>query len=310
MRLALGLIFLPLSLVGCSQILGIQDPSTGDDGGRPDGGGGGIDAPVTGDHLQFTVASIAVAKGQRARFRVLRINEAGQPTDVTLDPMLSVTSDMPSGTLGTDTDTGVRYFTGVTDGNPMLHATYPGVGGASILASVTTFTCHPVINEFQTGGAATSDEFVEIYNPCVTPQLVDNWTLNYRAAATNGGTDNALLITLKGTMAVGELRLYANALYTAATPLDTWSNTGLLDKGGSVGLRDTNTKIVDSVGYGTAVADNPFVEGTPAPAPSAGQSMVRGPFDGRDNAVGAGDGDNKLDFSAATAPTPGTLNFP
>jgi hypothetical protein len=308
-RAALALIIVPL--VGCSQVLGIQDPSTGDDGGRPDGGGGPTDAPPSGDHLELSLTNPTIAQGQRVRFQVFRVPPSGQKSDVTGDAGLSLTLDGDqNGTLGQD-DT-ARLFDATKTGNTTLRVALSGVSPVSTLIAVTMFTCHPVINELQTGGTAgAGDEFVEIFNPCAAVQPVAGWTLNYRAAATTGATDDNLLITLAGTMAIGEVRLYVSPGYSGTTPTPTaaWVSGGLADKGGSVGLRDatTNPKIVDSVGYGTAA--NPFVEGMAAVAPPAGQSIVRGPFDGRDNGIGAVDGDNKSDFTVAAAPSPGALNF-
>lgn len=315
MRLALGLLLVPL--VGCSQILGIQDPSIGSDGGHD---AGQTDGPPIGDHLEFSIGNFSVAQQQAARFQVLLVHQSGQKEDVTGSATLTLTADTPAtGTLGQD-DT-ARIFSGAASGSTKLVAAYPSALSASIIATVTTFTCHPVINEFQTGASAGankgSDEFVEIFNPCTNAQPVDGWTLDYRSFGVITpvtAADTFTLITLAGTMAKGEVRLYSSSLYTGTNPVPiaSWDSTskGLNDMGGSLGLRNATGTLVDSVGYGDAAPGNVFIEGSPSLAPPPSGSVSRSPFDGRDDGIGTVDGNNVTNFAITTTTTPGALNFP
>lgn len=311
MRLALGLMIVPL--VGCSQILGIEDPSTGSGAGTD----AAIDAPPLGDHLEFSVGNFAVAQQQRARFQVLLVHQSGQKEDVTGNPSLSVTTDSANGTLGQD-DT-ARLFDGVTSGSAKLVATYPAALSASIIATVTAFTCHPVINELQTGAGngKAADEFVEIYNPCTADISVAGWALAYRAFSniSADGTANdtfPALVTLAGTITRGTFRLYVGSAFSGTEITDgSWPvNMGLNDMGGALGLRDATGKLVDSVAYGDAMTGNVFIEGAPSLAPPPAGSVSRAPFDGRDDGIGAVDGNNSTNFAITTNTTPGAHNFP
>jgi hypothetical protein len=310
-RLALGLLIVPV--VGCSQILGIQDPSAGSDGGRD---AGPIDAPPTGDHLEFSIGNFSVAQQQMARFQVLLVHQSGQKEDVTGSTMLTVTSQTPAtGTLGQD-DT-ARIFSAAATGSSKLVAAYPSALSASIIATVTTFTCHPVINEFQTGGTAGgSDEFIEIYNPCTADMPVANWTLDYRSfnvvTPVDPINDTFTLITLAGTITKGGFRLYVGSKYSGTETTDgAWgTNMGLADMGGSIALRDATGKVVDSLGYGDVMAGNVFIEGAACLAPPPSGSVSRSPFDGNDAGIGAVDGNNSTNFAITTTTTPGARNFP
>lgn len=309
MRLGLGLLIVPL--VGCSQLLGIQDPSAGSGSGTD----AAIDGPPTGDHLEFSVGNFAIAQQQAARFQVLLVHPSGQKEDVTGSPMLTLTSQTVATGALTQDDT-ARIFTAGATGSSKLVAAYPSASSASIIATVTTFTCHPVINEFQTGGSAGgSDEFIEIYNPCTTDISVANWTLDYRSfdvVTAVDAADTFTLITLTGTIGKGGFRLYVGSKYSGTVTTDgAWGTSmGLASIGGSLGLRDATGKLVDSLGYGDVMAANAFIEGAPCLAPPPSGSMSRSPFDGRDDGIGAVDGNNSTNFAITTATTPGARNFP
>ena len=305
MRLGLGLLIVPL--VGCSQILGIQDPNAGSGSGTD----AAIDGPPAGDHLEFSIGNFSIAQQQAARFQVLLVHQSGQKEDVTGSTMLTVTSQTAATGALTQDDT-ARIFSAGATGSSKLVAAYPSASSASIIATVTTFTCHPVINEFQTGGATAADEFVEIFNPCTTSLSVDGWTLKYRAAKTTMASDDTLAVTLAGTMAAGEVRLYASTAFTGTGTVipPMWTTAVMAADGGGLGLRDSAQTLIDAVGYGTAIAGNPFIEGSVATAPPPSQSLSRSPFDGRDDGIGALDGNNSANFTVTAATTPGARNFP
>ena len=177
------------------------------------------------------------------------------------------------------------------------------VGPADAPPDVDTRDCTMKINEVQTGGAtAALDEFVELYNTCPDrPFPLAGYSLVYRS---DTGVTNVLLISFAAQVVPASHPFFlcanASANYTGPTPDATYPATnGLRDVGGGLALLGPNGAIVDSVGWGTAT--NAFVEGMPAPAPAAGQSIGRIP-DGHDTGL------NASDFMIATTPTPGAAN--
>jgi hypothetical protein len=173
-----------------------------------------------------------------------------------------------------------------------------GSAGAHGAADAGTRMCTVKINEIQTGGATALDEFVELYNTCPEQPLdLSGYTLVYRSAA--GTTDYIRVSFTGGGFTAGKpYFVCANTGY--AGPADAWYTDGLADAGGGLALRAPDQHIVDSVGWGTAT--NAFVEGSPAPAPSAGQSIARIP-DGHDT------DNNSADFHLTASPTsPGEPN--
>jgi hypothetical protein len=289
-------------LLGCSSLLGIEEPSPGPIDG---GGGDAIDAPG-GEHLLFNVPDFQLAQQQSARVHVVLVHADTSMVDVTQtatyksDNEAIVGIDGPGVIKSVDTQSGFATITASLD----------GAASATVKVTVKTTQCHPVINELKTAGTSGADEWVEIYNPCATPMVVDGWTLDYRAATNAGATDGMPMVTLTGTMAVGEFRLFVGADYVGPpTPDGMWPGmTGILQAtNGAVGLRAgaiSAGPIVDSVGYGTVTSGNPFLESTAAPAMSANVSASRVPFDGKD------DDDGKNDFKITQTPTPHALNEP
>jgi hypothetical protein len=299
-RAVLALTMVPL--LGCSTLLGIEEP-TGIDGGGMDG----IDAPG-GEHLLFNVPDFQLAQLQSARVHVVLVHTDTSMVDVTQTATYKSDNE-PLVAIG---GPGVIKSIDTQSGSATITASLDGAASATVKVSVKTTLCHPVINELQTAGASSADEWVEIYNPCTMPVPVDGWTLDYRAASNAGATDGMLLVTLTGTIAAGDFRLYAGAGYVGPpSPDDSWgggSGGALALASGAVGLRGgpiSMPPLVDSVGYGTTVASlNPFLESTAAPTMSAGVSASRAPFDGKD------DDDGKNDFKVTPTPTPRALNEP
>ncbi len=218
--------------------------------------------------------------------------DTGTPdTDATSEAATDaeVGTDTGTGDTGTGTDTGTGDSGGATD---------------SDAASDAPLGCHPVINEVQSrgvgsdAGAAASDEFIEIYNPCSIDFTVSGWKLAYRSAA---GTTETTLVTLSGTIPGGGYLLYTSPTSTSlALANGTWSSSGIADDG-SAGLKDTAGTVLDSVGWGAAVLTNPFVRKAPAPQPLAAQSIGRVPS-------GSDTGDNSVDFKKITTPSPKAAN--
>jgi hypothetical protein len=307
-------VFLAL-LGGCSSLLGIEDPKPRSDGGSPDGA---VDAPddtqQATDHLTFSLGDVRIAQDQAVHVHVSHVHIDGSTDDVT------ATADYRSSdTSVASVDPGV-IRAGAQAGSTTITAMLGPATPATMAVIVTSFLCHPVINELTTGdtsGSATAaaDEWVEIYNPCTTARDVTGWTLVYRAATNVSGGDNNLMATLDGQMAPGEYRLFAGIGF-AGTPDGTpWTNpSGILQQtNGAVGLRagamSTGT-LVDAVAYGTVSLGHPFVELHATPPMAHGKSASRLPFDGKDDGDATSDGDGAADFQIILTPTPRAPNAP
>ena len=159
-----------------------------------------------------------------------------------------------------------------------------------------------MVNELMVAtNQSASYEFVEIYNPCSSSIDLTGWKLLYRAAA--GTTDTTIYTWASGSVASQKYVLLAGSGFTGTANPDGTLSNGLAKAGGGVALRDAQSTIVDSVGYGTAT--NAFIEGTVAPVPpttdAPGNSISRTP-NGKDT------GDNGVDFQVSTTPTPKAQN--
>ncbi len=139
-----------------------------------------------------------------------------------------------------------------------------------------------VVAEVVTGGASASDEFVELAN--IGPGVVDLAGLEVAYVTSSGAT-----VTRKAawttTIVVdpGRRVLLANGAGLYAAVADATYSGGLAATGGAIVLRPTGGTAIDAVGWGDA--GNAYVEGAPAPAPGAGQSIERGHADTNDNAA-------------------------
>jgi hypothetical protein len=284
-------------LVGCSSLLGIEDPSPRGDGGVPP------DVPTTSkDRLAFSLTDVKLAQTQIVRLHVLLVHEDSSMLDVTASAMY-LSDNTAIAAIG---GPGVIHG-GAQAGSATITASLGMANPATMKATVTTATCHPVINELSPGSAASATaEWVEIYNPCKDPVDVSTWTLVYRGASTTG-SDTSTLMSLTGSMNSGEIRLYAGSGYTGANDGQWGTGLGLGANDGAVGLRagpkDTGS-LVDSVAYGNVISSHLFMEvSSTLPLPN-GKSAARLPFDGNDS------NNNGADFVIVTAETPHALNVP
>ncbi len=185
------------------------------------------------------------------------------------------------------------------------------LSGAPDLGAVASAGCGVKVNEIVTatlhsGTKAASDEFVEIFNSCSTPQSLSGWSLRYRSSGNNGGAskpDITLVSDLQKTISPGAHLVWSGADYSG--PTDGALAAGLADTGGGVAVVDNNDFIVDSVAYGPVVSSHNFLEGNPAPLPPVteqpGTAIARLP-DGTDS------DDNQADFQLTTKVTPKAAN--
>lgn len=131
-----------------------------------------------------------------------------------------------------------------------------------------------LVAEIVTGGVSASDEYVEIANAGEEPADLAGLEVAY---ATSSGTTVSRKVAWATslTLAPGQHLLLANAAGSYAAAADAVYSGGIAATGGALVLRATGGAVVDAVGWGDAV--NAFVEGSPAPAPAAGQSIERRP---------------------------------
>lgn len=151
-----------------------------------------------------------------------------------------------------------------------------------------------LLSEVQTAGAGdSSQEFIEIYNAGSSDMFLDDMRVAYRSA--KGETDTTVYRFTVDDMirSHGYFLLVRSNKNVGRTP-DALFETGLANAGGGLALRESDNRIVDSLGWGTA--SNVFVEGTAAVAPDAGSSLERVVLLDTDN--------NGTDFRIQLAPNP------
>src|SRR6266511_312857 len=205
----------------------------------------------------------------------------------------------PAGEPGTQLDSisdlnGLACSSGSVSGT--VSVSVASTGEITLKCSLPTPSLR--INEVMTGtSSAAANEFVEIVNAGSATADLSGYRLVYRSAT--GSTDVTLATVPPATsLAAGARYVFGGSAFTG-TAAQSFT-TGLASSGGGVGLRDPAGRLVDSAGYGSGTS-NGFVEGAPAAAPPAGQSISRIP-DGHDT------DDNASDFSVTASPTPGAAN--
>ncbi|MBK7537264.1 MAG: Ig-like domain-containing protein [Myxococcales bacterium] len=182
--------------------------------------------------------------------------------------------------------------------------------GATITATIGTISdssaiggCKIVINEFQVRGTTASDEFIELASNCTSEQSLVGLRIAYRSATNANpidGADSSLVVTLAGTMAVGEHVFYVNSAVAGSYTGERGTFTNGMADAGGLGLRvGVSATVVDMVGWGGAT--NLFFETARVTAPNATQSAARTP--------NRADTDNNFaDFALVTVKTPGAAN--
>lgn len=295
-------------LVGCSNLLGIQDPSTGSGSGTDSGTGSdaSVDAPPSGTYLRFSAGSdIKLATRQRARLHVVLMHNADVVRDVSADAGLTITgaNAIASGAVAQ----GLVSVDGLSAGAVTLLAHYSGADDGMLNVAVAAAPCTPVVNEFQTGsGADPAIEFIEIYDPCTDATfVVDGWKLGYRAFDNVGAADSSTLTALTGSMTFGQFRVYGSMAYAGPVELgSTRWGSALQQMSAGIALEDMAGTPKSKVAYGKVSASHPFIDGNPAPMMINDKFGARGPFEGNDS------GDASKDFTLVGTATPGAANNP
>jgi hypothetical protein len=153
---------------------------------------------------------------------------------------------------------------------------------------------HIIINEIQTAGASSSDEFVEIFNPSDTSIILDGYKLSKK---TKTGTESTLLssatsIKFLGIIPAHGYFLIAHPDYKGSLPADLiYSSSSSISSDSTLLLYDKSGTLLDKVGFGAAIDS----EGSPASNPSSNQSIERNDFSDTDN--------NTADFSTNISPS-------
>jgi hypothetical protein len=197
-------------------------------------------------------------------------------------------------------NSGTQITAQVPDGatNGTVSVTGPG-GTATSSGSFTVESPDEVkINEVQTDGATSQDEFVELHNGATGPADIGGCKLVYR---TGGGTSDILLATVPASTSIlaDGYYLFGGTGYDGVATADRTFSVDLDAVGGGLALQYPNGAIIDMVGYGSAT--NAFVDGTAAAAPPSGQSIGR-------HSTGADTDDNSTDFGVIASPTPKLVN--
>ncbi len=170
-------------------------------------------------------------------------------------------------------------------------------------AASAAIATHVVISQVETGTTSSaSQEFIELYNPTSQDLALSGWSVEYKAATSTDVASNWVRhASLAGAIKAYSFYLIAPTAYLSGADAN-WSAT-LAGSGGTIRLKDANGSVVDQLGYGDSA--NAAEGGTPAVAPSAGQSIERLP--GRLDA-GNGNGidtdNNAADFILEPTPTP------
>jgi len=150
---------------------------------------GSVDAnvgPAIADHVELSTGNVVLAQAQQTTIRASLVFTDATSQDVTATASWSSTASGVASVVA-------GVVTGITSGGPATITAMASGLSAHITATVTTATCHPVINEVQAGGSDGADEWIELYNPCTTTIDVSTWTLVYRSAGAVSGNDTNTL---------------------------------------------------------------------------------------------------------------------
>jgi hypothetical protein len=254
------------------------------------------------DRITLSLGDFRMAQLQRVRLHAIAVLTDSTMLDVTASATYS-TDNAAVAAVGAPGEVDAGSQAGMATISAGLGAARAG----TVVVTVTAKQCRPVINEFQTGTAASADdEWVEILNPCTAAIDVNGWTLVHRGANTTGTQDSNLMMTLTGQLAPGELKLFAGPTFGGAND-GQWTTGFLGQANGGIALRmgprDTGP-IADALTYGLVAAMHPFTEGTSIPAMVNDRTAQRLPFDGRDDDSGS------TDFQQVMMGSPRTFNVP
>lgn len=152
-----------------------------------------------------------------------------------------------------------------------------------------------IISGLQTASLnSTSDEFIELLNPTANSIDISGWQLQYRSASAANGTDCTKGWGTKATIGSSSIEPGGHYSLTSGGYLNgsTSFTAGLASAAGTVRVIDGTKTAIDALAWGGASCGL----GAPAPAPDAGQSLVR------KSGLDGEHADNSSDFFAQTFP--------
>ncbi len=154
----------------------------------------------------------------------------------------------------------------------------PAENGIDASSSSLPAPRHLVLAAIQIAGAATSDDFVKIYNPTQSDVTIGGWKLRKKSST---GTDSSLReFPAESVIAAGGYFTWASSANGFAQSIGAdVSSTGTLAVNNSVALLTNDGTQVDAVAWGNGA--NQYVEGAPYPEnPGANQALQRKFIDG------------------------------
>jgi hypothetical protein len=154
-----------------------------------------------------------------------------------------------------------------------------------------------VINEVQTHGRRSNDQWIELYNPCSVAVSLRNFMLVYRSHSAI--KDIYTLAMIDDVVDADGYYVIADSGHHGNADIKPFNEGSLDETAGGVAIRDDSGAIIDSIAWGHS--DNGFAQGQPATACSAGSSMARLPN-------GVNTHDDSVDFRVTQSPTPGAAN--
>lgn len=132
---------------------------------------------------------------------------------------------------------------------------------------------HVVVSEVQisgdTEGFASTDEFVELYNPTDNPVSLEGWELYKKTQAADA--EELLVATLSGQIPANGFFLIAHENFNGSTSADITYSSQAFSDDNSIILKDSENNVVDLLGLGDASLN----ETQTAQAPVANRSLER-----------------------------------
>jgi Lamin Tail Domain len=224
-------------------------------------------APTT-TNAQATSATMAAAPAQTSSMPAPVVTYSAPSSSAAAVASTTVATTQPTETTTTQvaaTSTDVSTTSSETDTTTTSTAQTTPVETASI--------DQLVIVQVQIAGAASSNDFVKIFNPTNAPVDLTGWKLHKKSST---GADYSLKTFPSGlTIASGGYITWANSENGFADSISAdVSSTETLSADNSVALMDPSETVIDAVAWGTGT--NQYVEGDAYPTdPTANQVLIR-----------------------------------
>jgi hypothetical protein len=153
-----------------------------------------------------------------------------------------------------------------------------------------------LITEAMTASSTSaSSEFVELYNQSDVAIDVTGWKIQYSSAT---GTSVLTKATLEGAISARGFLLAATSSFQTeqATTADVDLGSGFSGTAGRVRVVNSSNEVIDALSYGATALSS---EGTPATAPSSGESLKR---ETDADTLFTDDDENSTDFAVSDSP--------